>query len=90
MLEALSYRPVTARRGLSHLAFIFGLGLSALAAIMLFGIAYFAGTAPRLPPSAAALENLQTDGGNWPPVHAQPLSGTAPDAIAASPEPRRL
>jgi hypothetical protein len=45
-----------------HTAFIGGLGLSALAAMVLLLSAYFAGTAPRLPNNVAVLETLRTSG----------------------------
>jgi|SRR5665213_760121 len=91
MVEAVPVRDVVPRYGLGHWpglwhwTFIGGLGLSALAAAILLAIAYFAGTAPRLPPSAAALEDLQTDRGSWPPIHVQPLGGAGePAAIEVS------
>lgn len=73
-------------RGTWHFAFIGGLGLSALAAVILLLSIYFAGTAPRLPASAAALETLKT-GGAWPPpVSVRSLDrGAPPTAAQASP-----
>ena len=67
-------------------AFVGGLGLSAIAAAILMLSAYFAGTAPRLPSSAAALETLKT-GDSWPPpVHARALDApAAPLSAQASP-----
>ena len=68
------------------IAFIGGLGLSAIAAIVLMLCAYFAGTAPRLPSTAAALETLKA-GGGWPsPVASHPLDiRAAPLTAEASP-----
>lgn len=73
-------------RGLPHGAFIGGLGLSAVAAAALLLAVYFAGTAPRLPDSAAALETLKT-GGAWPPaVTAHTLdTGALPSSASAAP-----
>src|SRR6185312_1702594 len=73
-------------RRLPHGAFIGGLGLSAVAIIVLLLSADFAGTAPPLPASAEALETLKT-GGAWPPaVTAHTLGARAvPTTAAASP-----
>ncbi|HEX4114099.1 MAG TPA: hypothetical protein VH020_16320 [Stellaceae bacterium] len=77
MLRALPAR-LLARRGLWHLAFIGGLGLSAIVIVALFFVAYFAGTAPHVPRSAAALETLEPPGDSWvAPVQAKPLDNAA-------------
>jgi hypothetical protein len=67
-------------------AFIGGLGLSVIAGIVLVLSAYFAGTAPRLPTNAAALESLKTSGSWPPPVRVRSLNADAPPSSAqASP-----
>jgi hypothetical protein len=72
-------------------AFIGGLGLSAIATAILVLSAYFAGTAPRLPGNAAALETLKT-GGSWPPpVQTRLLDAdVTPSSAQASPNNLRL
>ncbi len=58
---------------LRHVAFVGGLCLSALAALVLLLSAYFAGTAPHMPSTAEALETLKT-GSGWPaPVTSRSL-----------------
>ena len=52
---------------LSRVAFVGGLALAVIAGIGIAASIYFADTAPRLPPSAAALEHLLGGQGNWPP-----------------------
>jgi hypothetical protein len=86
MLKALPAR-FLARYGWWHTAFIGGLGLSAIAIVALFFVAYFAGTAPHVPKAAAALETLRPPGNSWvPPVQAQSLhDGSAAQPVAASP-----
>ncbi|MGH6981230.1 MAG: hypothetical protein ACREFC_08485 [Stellaceae bacterium] len=88
-VSCLDWRSVA--RGLPRGAFIAGLGLSAIAAVVLLLAAYFAGTAPRLPGSADALETLKT-GGAWPPsVTARALdTRVAPTRAAASPHDMHL
>jgi len=78
-------------RSLPQGAFVGGLGLSAVAIIVLLLAAYFAGTAPHLPASAAALETLKT-GGAWPPTVTTRTLGThaAPSTASASPHDLRL
>lgn len=78
-------------RRFRSIAFVGGLGLSAIAAAVLVLSAYFAGTAPRLPGSAAALETLKT-GGSWPPpAQARSLDAdVAPSSAQASPNNLRL
>lgn len=72
-------------RRLRPAAFIGGLGLSAIAGIVLVLSAYFAGTAPRLPSDAGALEILKT-ADSWPqPVRSRVLDATAPSSVEASP-----
>jgi hypothetical protein len=70
-----------------HAAFIGGLGLSAIAGAALLSAAYFAGTAPHLPASAAALSVLKSGEGAWPPaVTRRALDTTrAPTTAMASP-----
>jgi hypothetical protein len=58
-----------------HAAFMGGLGLSALAAMILLLSAYFAGTAPRLPNDLAVLETLRT-GDDLAPVRARALDAS--------------
>jgi hypothetical protein len=68
-----------------HAAFMGGLGLSALAAMILLLSAYFAGTAPHLPNDVAALETLRTSG-DMSPISARPLdtSDASSNAEASS------
>ncbi len=78
-----------------HAAFLGGLGLSALAAMILLLSAYFAGTAPHLPNDVAVLETLRT-GGDLAPVSARALdtgnvsSNAEAPSGRASPEPNDL
>ena len=71
--------------GVRQIAFVAGLGLSVAAALLLLSAAYFSGTAPRLPVSAAALETLKT-GGSWPPTVTSTLldSGAPPSTAQAN------
>jgi hypothetical protein len=68
-----------------HAAFIGGLGLSALAVMILLLSAYFAGTAPHLPKNVAVLETLRTSG-DWAPVRTRSLDigGMSSNADASS------
>lgn len=63
---------------LRQVAFVGGLGLSALAAFVLVLSAYFAGTAPHLPSTAEALETLKTSSA-WP----SPVTSRSLDTAAA-------
>jgi hypothetical protein len=87
MLKALPIRLV-ARYGPRQIVFIGGLGLSAVALVILVCVAYFAGTAPHVP-KAAALETLRPPDRNWiPPVGAEPLDAAAASrSIHAAPDP---
>lgn len=60
------------------MAFVGGLGLSAIVIVVLCCLAYFAGTAPQVPRSATALETLRPPDDGWlPPVEAKPLDNAA-------------
>jgi hypothetical protein len=67
-----------------YTAFIGGLGLSALAVVILLLSAFFAGTAPHLPNDVAALETLRTSN-DWAQVSARTLDASgASTAVATS------
>jgi hypothetical protein len=83
MVETESVRGVR-RRWLWHTAFVGGIGLSAVAAAGFVLTAYFAGTAPHLPASTAALENPSANRA-WPaPVQSRPLDVTPAAAVLRS------
>ena len=67
-------------------AFIGGLGLSGLAAIVLILAMYFSNTAPRLPSSIEALETLSTSRSWVRAVSVRPLNRAAPVTAAATPQ----
>jgi hypothetical protein len=72
------------RRPLLHQAFLGGIGLSVIAALSLVLAAYFAGTAPRLPATAAALESPTTNR-VWPAQgQTSPLDVTPAAAVVRS------
>ncbi len=58
---------VSAGHDLGRIVFLSGAGLSLVAIAGIALGAYFAGTAPRLPASAAALEILAPPNDHWPP-----------------------